>query len=427
MNVPSPRQTPLTERHKALAANMADFAGYRMPLWYPTGARKEHLAVITAAGLFNTSHMATVAVAGSGARALIEQCFTKDLAACIGLLRRPLSPGRSVYGAFLNPAGHVIDDGIVFCAGPEDFLVVVNAGMGPRIARHLEDNRRADTPATVTDFTDRLGKIDIQGPLADRILSRVIDTPAEVFKGLVYFSFKGHFDARHPLAGRVRFAGGHPVLISRTGYTGEFGFELFMDAGLTGLFWDALLAAGAADGLIPCGLAARDSLRAGAMLPLSHQDIGDWPFVNHPWPFALSWNIDRTAFTKPFIGDRALISAAGGKPHTCAFAGKDPRKVSTADSAWVVDTGENRIGTVLTCATDMAIDRVDGHIVSVASPDRPKAFAPRGLCCGFVKIERPLAHGTPVTLEDNHRRVAVTIVNNVRPDRSARRPIHQKH
>ncbi|MFH1984570.1 MAG: aminomethyltransferase family protein [Pseudomonadota bacterium] len=424
MNDSLPRQTPLTGRHEALAANMANFAGYRMPLWYPTGARKEHLSVICAAGLFDTSHMAVVGVSGSGARALLQRCFTKDLAACIGPQHHPLLPGRSVYGAFLSAEGHVIDDAIVFCAGWEDFLVVVNAGMGPHIARHLKGCHDAGAPVVITDFTDRLGKIDIQGPMAARILSHVIDTPTDVFKGMVYFSFKGHFDADHPAADGVRFDGGHPALLSRTGYTGEFGFELFMDAGRAGRFWDALLSAGKPYGLTPCGLAARDSLRAGAMLPLSHQDIGHWPFVNHPWPFALPWNEDRTTFTKPFIGDGALISAGDG-PHTYAFAGKDLRKVTTADGARALDSRDRRIGTVLTCVTDMAIDRVGARIVSVASPDRAADFTPRGLCCGFIKVDRPLAPESSVTLEDNHRRVAVTIVDDVRPDRSARRPITQ--
>jgi aminomethyltransferase len=417
------RQTPLTQRHESLSANMAEFAGYRMPLWYATGARKEHLSVITAAGLFDTSHMATVGVSGGGAFSLLQQCFTKDLSACIGPRSLPLGPGKSVYGAFLEDSGHVIDDGIVFCTAPQDFLVVVNAAMGPRIAGHLASWVPSAGEATIIDYTDRLGKIDIQGPLSARIVAMVVDGAAAAIEKMTYFSFKGHFDANHPNAATIRMHGEVPILLSRTGYTGELGFELFMDAGSTGRVWDALLAAGEPHGLIPCGLAARDSLRAGAVLPLSHQDIGAWPFIHHPWEFALPWNQDQTGFTKAFLGDRAL-SDPGDAPYTRAFVGDDLRKVAAGD-ARVLDTRRHPIGNVLTCATDMAIGRVADRVVSLSSPNRPDHFCPRGLSCGFVKVSTPLPTGTRIHLEDNRRTIAATIVDDVRPDRSARRPITQ--
>jgi aminomethyltransferase len=425
MKKEDPRRTTLTGRHEALSANMTDFAGYLMPVWYPTGVKKEHIAVVTAAGLFDTSHMAVLTVSGQRAIGLLQQCFTKDLNACDTANHLPLTPGRSVYGAFLDTNGHVIDDSIISCVGRDNFLVVVNAGMGPRIARHLEKQIEiCGFNAVITDFTNRLGKIDIQGPTAARILSKVIKNPADVFKDMAYFSFKGYFDPQHLDTAKVLFEGGYPVLISRTGYTGEFGFELIMDAGCIVNIWDMLLDAGESLGLIPCGLGARDSLRAGAVLPLSHQDIGAWPFVNHPWSFALPWNPDRTAFTKAFIGDRALLSAISA-PHTHAFVGDSLQKVSTSNGARVLDAQETPIGEVLTCATDMAIGRLDGHIMSVVSPGRPADFNPRGLCCGFVKIDRKLPPGTRVILEDSRRRIEVTIVNDVRPHRTAKCPIQQ--
>ena len=167
------------------------------------------------------------------------------------------------------------------------------------------------------------------------------------------------------------------LLLSRTGYTGEFGFELFMAADRTSAVWNALFKAGEPLGLVACGLAARDSLRGGAVLPLSHQDIGPWPFINHPWPFALPFNASGDGFTKAFIGDRALLNARP-PAYTLAFAGQDLRKVSIHDPAFALDANGTQIGDVLTCVTDMGIDRVNGQIVSIASPDKPRDFKPRG-------------------------------------------------
>ena len=154
--------------------------------------------------------------------------------------------------------------------------------------------------AVITDLTDRLGKMDIQGPAAAKILGRVLADPKTVFAGMPYFSFKGHFDPASPLADAVRLDDGTPILLSRTGYTGEFGFEIFLAPDKIQRLWERLLEAGHSYDIKPCGLAARDSLRAGAVLPLSHQDIGHWPFINHPWPFALPFTADQTGFYQGF-------------------------------------------------------------------------------------------------------------------------------
>lgn len=121
--------TPLHVWHAAHGANMADFGGYEMPLWYST-AKKEHLAVLTSADIFDTSHMAVVMVAGPGAYDLLQLCFTNDLAACIGKSKKPLSSGRCVYGAYLNEKGEVIDDTIIYQLEENSYMAVVNAGMG---------------------------------------------------------------------------------------------------------------------------------------------------------------------------------------------------------------------------------------------------------------------------------------------------------
>ena len=409
------KKTRLHGWHTAHGANMADFGGYEMPLWY-SSAKNEHLAVLTRAGTFDTSHMATVLVSGSEALDLLQLCFTNDLAACIGKDKKPLFPGRCVYGAFLNEQGQVIDDAIIFQIAEADYMVVVNAGMGAAIAGHLAAHK-GGADIQITDLTDNLGKMDIQGPAAAKVMQKILASPEAVFDKMPYFSFKGHFNESGPGADAVRLTDGAPILLSRTGYTGEFGFELFTAPEHFVNLWETVLTAGEEFNLIACGLAARDSLRAGAVLPLSHQDIGPWPFVRHPWPFALPYSDDKTGFTKSFVGDQALL-AAEDADYTLPFAGYDLRKVSLP--AAVLDPDGKEIGTVLTCATDMAVGRCGEPIYSITSPDTPEDCKIKGLCCGFVKVAPPLSAGQEVTLKDARRRIKVRIQEDIRPNRTAR-------
>jgi aminomethyltransferase len=414
------RRTPLFPWHQAHGATFAAFGGFDMPLWYQS-AKDEHLAVLTRAGLFDTSHMSALRVTGPGAFDLLQFGFTNDLAACLGPTRKPLEPGRCVYGAFLDARGHVLDDAICFMLAPADYLVVVNAGMGAPIAAHLE-RQRGERQARVRNLDGTFGKMDVQGPEAARVLGAVLDTPATALAGLPYFAFKGGFGELPPVTAAVALKDGTPLLLSRTGYTGELGFELFTAAETIAAVWESIHAAAAERGGRACGLAARDSLRAGAVLPLSHQDIGDWPFVHHPWPFALPWADGGRGFRKPFLGAEALL-AAQDAPYTHAFVGQDLRKVSAPAT---VHGGQGEtLGRVLTCVTDMGIDWREGRLVSVASPDRPPDFTPRGLACGFVQVARPLAPGTRVELRDARRRLPARIVEDIRPDRTARRPLRE--
>ncbi|MDP4979986.1 MAG: aminomethyltransferase family protein, partial [Desulfobacterales bacterium] len=415
------KKTRLHGWHVNHGANMAIFGAYDMPLWYPSGAKEEHLVVLTHAGIFDTSHMSVITVKGAGARDLLQVCFSKNLAACVGKDQKPLTPGRSVYGVFLNEAGEVIDDAIVFEAYDSLFMVVVNAGMGGVVSAHLQ-GYAGGRKAAVVDLSDQVGKLDVQGPQAARIISRIVKRPQEVFAQLPYFSFKGHFNAALPVSKNVVLTDGTPILLSRTGYTGEFGFELFVAPDKFVDLWQMLINVGQPMGMIPCGLAARDSLRTGAVLPLSHQDIGAWLFKNHPWPFALPYDDTGHGFTKDFVGAVALQRSDSGQ-YTFPFAGFDLRKVSTADPAAVVDDTQRDIGRVLTCATDMAIGRHEGRIFSIASPDKPADFTPRGLSCGFVKVTKPLMPGQIVRLKDKRRTVEVEIVDDIRPDRTARKPL----
>jgi aminomethyltransferase len=416
------KKTVLHDRHVEGGANMAAFASYDMPLWYPSGTRNEHLAVLTGAGLFDTSHMTVLTVQGKTARQMLQRCFSKDLEACLGRNRSPLMAGRCVYGVFLDVRGHVIDDSIVYQISGDLYMVVVNAGMGARIAAHLNDNKGA-LDVVIADLTDRVGKMDVQGPASAKVLKKIIRDPETVFAEMAYFSFKGWFKG-HGLS-LVELLDGTPVMISRTGYTGEFGFELYVEVPETVKLWEMILDAGHAFEVIPCGLAARDSLRAGAVLPLSHQDIGNWPFVNNPWLFALAWDQAGKGFSKEFIGAQALLSFKE-QEHTLPFAGYDPRKINADESSYVMDLNGARIGTILTCTTDISLGRVDKTIIGIATPassGKPADFCARGLCCGFVKVNKRIATGEDVILTDGKRKITVEIRDDIRPDRTARRAL----
>ena len=206
------KRTPLNQRHRDAGANMADFGGFDMPLWYHTGVKTEHLAVLTSAGIFDTSHMACIRLEGDRAFDLLNLCFTRDL--------NGLKPMRCVYGAFLDEKGHCVDDAIVYRFSADRFMVCVNAGMGGSITTHLEhsisllDNKGQ---VQITDLSGQVAKIDVQGKNAARILAPLLKDPKAIFNALPYFSFKGDIDGAD-----VRLTNGTPVLISRSGYTGEF-------------------------------------------------------------------------------------------------------------------------------------------------------------------------------------------------------------
>jgi aminomethyltransferase len=390
---------------------MADFGGYEMPLWYDTGVKGEHLAVLKSAGIFDTSHMACIRVDGADALELINYCFTRNIS--------KLAPGRCVYGAYLDEKGHCIDDAIVYRFDEERFMVCVNAGMGGTIAAHLDANK-GQRQAVITDLTGTLAKVDIQGKNSARILSALLQDPEKVFDKVPYFSFKGEVDPAQD--GQVKLADGTPVLISRSGYTGEFGFEIFINPDAVVKLWKDLLEAGKELGIAPCGLGARDSLRAGACLPLSHQDIGHFPFINHPWDFALPYTEDKSGFTKDFLGAKALEAAADAE-FTYAFVGDSLRKVNAGENTQVLDEAGNAIGRVLTCATDMAVTWLDNKIVSINTEGLSEDVKVKGLACGFVMVNKELPVGSRVTLKEGKRSISVRTIQDIRPDRTARKAI----
>ncbi|MDR1620984.1 MAG: hypothetical protein LBS00_01265 [Synergistaceae bacterium] len=396
------RKTALNAIHRELGGELTDFGGWEMPLWYSTGSVKEHLAVIEKSGLFDIGHMDLLRIKGKKTFNLLQLCLTRDMT--------NLKIGACGYSMILNEQSHVVDDTIVYNLGENEYILIVNAGMGPVVRQHLEQHSTFQD-VSIEDESGRFSKIDLQGPASPAIVKKLLEKGRGTIEGLRYFQFRGDYaDA----ATEIAFAGDIPVLLSRTGYTGEVGFEIVMPYDKTLDVWNMILDAGGND-VTPCGLAARDSLRTGAVLPLSHQDIGSWPFVHTPWDFALPQDKEGR-FTKSFIGSGIYDDPPA--LYTYPFCGFDPRKAENHGASVLLEGAS--IGTVSTCAIDMAIGRVEGKIYSVASPDKPASFKARGLVCGFVRVDRPLKPGSKVTLKDSRRSIEVEIVSDIRPNRTAR-------
>jgi aminomethyltransferase len=254
--MPEPRpealaRTPLSAVHESLSATMTDFAGWQMPLRYRSETA-EHNAVRTAAGLFDLSHMGELRVTGDEAAAALDYALVSDISA--------IRPGRAKYTMIVAADGGVIDDLIVYRLEGQDFLVVANASNALTVAAELTERTSASgLAAQVTDRTSDYALIAIQGPLAAGILSGLTDTDLTELR---YY------------AGYPAEVTGRKVLLARTGYTGEDGFEIFTDPQDATALWTALTEAGQEAGLIPAGLAARDSLRLEAGMPLYGNELG---------------------------------------------------------------------------------------------------------------------------------------------------------
>jgi glycine cleavage system T protein (aminomethyltransferase) len=253
------KRTPLYDEHVRAGARMVDFAGWRMPVQY-TSIIDEHRRVRTAAGLFDVSHMGEIELAGAGAEACCARLFANDA--------RRLAPGRAQYSLIVNEHGGIVDDVIVYRLAPERFLVCVNASNGEKDVAWVR--RHATGDCRVTDRSDDYALLSVQGPRAAAIVGRIVPAAVDLKR----------FGAREVLCA------GAPALLARTGYTGEDGFELFVQPSAAVATWRLLAETGAADGLVPVGLGARDTLRLEAALPLYGHELDD---DTSPYEVGLGW------------------------------------------------------------------------------------------------------------------------------------------
>ncbi|MFI2368892.1 glycine cleavage system aminomethyltransferase GcvT [Streptomyces sp. NPDC018833] len=242
------RRTPLLALHRSLGATMTDFAGWDMPLRYAS-ERDEHNAVRTTAGLFDLSHMGEITVTGPQAVDALDYALVGNIGT-VGL-------GRARYTMICQEDGGIVDDLIVYRLDETEYMVVANAG-NAQIVLDALTARAAGFDAEVRDDRDAYALIAVQGPESPGILASLTDADLD---GLKYY------------AGLPGTVAGVPALIARTGYTGEDGFELFVEPQYAEKLWQALTEAGAPAGLIPCGLSCRDTLRLEAGMPLYGHEL----------------------------------------------------------------------------------------------------------------------------------------------------------
>jgi len=359
--VPEPsapeRLSPLDAEHRALGAVFTGFNGWRMPVRYSSDLA-EHRAVRQAAGLFDVSHMAVLEVSGTGAGALLDSALSVRISA--------LQAGRAKYALLLTEGGGILDDLICYRLDAERHLLVANAGNREAVAACLRTLAEAAPGAIVADRSEDTAILALQGPHAEQILRATPGLLAGEPASL------GFYRAREG----VFVSGGrrHPVLVARTGYTGEDGFELLLDVEAGVALWRALLAAGTPLGLLPAGLAARDSLRLEAGMPLYGHELG---LDVHPGrlPLAHALSLDEG---RAFPGRAAVAAGPGHGARLLVGLAGHGRRAARAGHAVLREAGGEQIGRVSSGTLSPSL----GHPIAMAFVD--------------PELARP---GTPVTVD----------------------------
>ncbi len=277
------KKTPLNARHRASGAKMVPFGGWDMPVEY-SGLSHEHLAVRTRAGLFDVSHMGEIEIAGKDALAAVQRISSNDAS--------KLQVGQAQYSGLLTPKGTFVDDLLVYRLAPAHFLLVVNAGNIPKDYAWISEQIKGVGDAIAVDASSRYALIALQGPEAVNVLRPLTEVD---LAGMKYYWFA------HGEVANVR------ATVSRTGYTGEDGFEIFVPPQSADKVWQAILQAGAAAGVIPCGLGARDTLRLEAGMRLHGNDIDE---TTTALEADLGWIVGWTK--DDFIGAAALREQKAG-------------------------------------------------------------------------------------------------------------------
>ncbi|MCB1120363.1 MAG: glycine cleavage system aminomethyltransferase GcvT [Verrucomicrobiae bacterium] len=311
------KKTSLHAFHCEHGARMVPFGGWDMPVQY-TGILAEHLAVRNAAGLFDVSHMGEATVVGPEARRFLDHLVTNNVS--------KMTPGRVLYTPMCYPSGTVVDDLLIYCRGEKDFLLCINAGNTAKDIAWMQD-QVAGFDCEVEDVSAKFCQLALQGPRAETILQKLTDTP---LNEIAYYHFKD---------GTVC---GDTAILSRTGYTGEEGFEVYAgwDRGAT--IAEAILAAGKDEGLVLVGLGARDSLRLEAGFPLYGHEISD---VITPLEGGIGWTV-KLQKDSDFIGRDALArQKADGIPRQVAYFVMNDRRIARAGAP--VFEGETVVGEVV--------------------------------------------------------------------------------
>jgi aminomethyltransferase len=284
-NLPRLKRTPLYAKHLELGAKMVEFGGWEMPVQY-AGILEEHQAVRHTAGLFDVCHMGEIQVLGAGAAAFLQRVLTNDVV--------KMAAGQVIYTLMCYPDGGIVDDMLVYKLDDEKYMLVVNAGNTDkdwnwlREYAHVHAYKEQAEDFILQNISAEVGLLALQGPRAEEIL---VGIGSVSLKDLRYYRFA------------VTELAGIKVIISRTGYTGEDGFEIYVGAGNVPAIWDLVMEAGKAQGLVPAGLGARDTLRFEAGLPLYGHELTE---KTTPLEAGLEYFV---AWEKgDFVGKEALLA-----------------------------------------------------------------------------------------------------------------------
>lgn len=367
VEAPSIRKTALNVVHRQMGAKMVEFNGWDMPVEYPAslggGIINEHMAVRTAVGIFDVSHMGDIRLAGRQALAAVQHISMNDASR--------LAIGQAQYSALLYPEGTFVDDVIVHRLGEDEYLLVINAGTREKDFNWVRDNTR-QFDCVVENLSDDFTQIAIQGPKAAGLLQKLSDADLSAVK--FYWVTRG------------TVCGLKKTLMGRTGYTAEDGFEIYVpsDEGTSAFVWNEILIAGKEFGVVPCGLGARNTLRLEGKLPLYGHEISDSINV---WEAGL----DRFCkMEKPeFIGRQALETAklAGIKR---SLVGLEMTQRGIArDGYKVLDTAGKEIGYV--------------------TSGSPAPYLKKNIALAYVPKELE-AVGTPLQVEIRGQGVGAVVV-----------------
>lgn len=314
-----PKSTALTSWHAENGARLVEFAGYSMPLQYE-GVVAEHHAVRERCGLFDVSHMAELWVRGAGARAEVDRLITNDAT--------KLAEGQALYTALCNERGTVLDDLLVYCVTEVDFLIVANAANREKVARWLGDH--LDGECSLQDESDVTALLALQGPRSLDVLRRWprLAQALDRVEALDYY-----YCAELELDGTT-------LLLSRTGYTGEWGYELYLPSQDAETAWVELLAAGEEFGLAPCGLGARDTLRLEAAYSLYGHELDE---EATPFESGIGWVVRMKK--GDFVGREALAAQKdGGIPRRIVALRLGGRNIARQGAK--VFSGDREVGLV---------------------------------------------------------------------------------
>ena len=310
------RTTPLHARHRASGARMVPYAGWEMPVEY-SGITDEHMAVRTRAGLFDVSHMGEIEIAGKGALEAVQRISSNDASA--------LKVGQAQYAGLLTPDGTFIDDMLVYRMAPSHFMLVVNAANAAKDYAWISEQVKLAGDAAVVDSSSRYALIAIQGPAARDVLQQLTAVDLGDIR-YYWFSYGEVANAR--------------VTISRTGYTGEDGYEIFVPPNMADRVWQALLESGRQADVIPCGLGVRDTLRLEAAMRLFGNDIDE---TTTPLEADLGWIV---GWKKDFFIGHEQLREQKEKGITRKLVGFEMVDRGIARHGYQVLQGDKPIGVV---------------------------------------------------------------------------------